>query len=420
MSGGPTKAGAAAPAADNRAARYITLHYFVTNMGLFGLLSTLAVSLTAAHFNGAQTGFLILVFTIANKVAKVPLAHWLDRISAPTSVLIGCFTAAAGFVCLQLADGIVLTALALALAGLGVSVNALASKQLAADASDRMASRARLFSLINIAVNTASAAAAPVALFFVDHHHHGYVLTGVSAVYCVAGVTTFLNYSRMRLEVRVRVAGSSLRSYLTILGLPGMRSFMLINILGWLCYGQLFNSLALHVSSTLDSPDRLGYLYTLNALLIVAGQLGVTRLAESWTKGRQDLTAVAAYTTFALAFASIWLVPGYLGAVVGVVVFTVAEMLFVPTMDVLFLKLLGQESRSIGYGLFSMGNAAGEALGGGVGVACYRWLSDDGHAAAFWLIAAALALSSAALTYRLRAAGGDPSPLPSDEQQVAA
>src|SRR5438270_9417435 len=102
-----------------KAARYITLHYFVTNMGLFGLLSTLAVSLTAAKFNAAQTGFLILVFTIANKVAKVPLAQWLDKISAASSVLLGCLTAAAGFVGLRIADGLVATALTLALAGLG-------------------------------------------------------------------------------------------------------------------------------------------------------------------------------------------------------------------------------------------------------------------------------------------------------------
>jgi MFS transporter, DHA1 family, multidrug resistance protein len=386
-----------------KAARYITLHYFLTNTGLFGLLSTLAVSLTAEHFTGAETGLLILVFTIANKTAKVPLARWLDRVPAPSSVLLGCLTAACGFGCLQVARGTVLTACSLALAGLGVSVNALASKQLAAAASDGMASRARLFSLINIAVNVASAVAAPVALFFVDRHHHGWVLTGVAAVYCAAGTTTYLNYSRTGLERQAGAGVSSLRSYLTILRLPGMRAFMLVNMLGWLCYGQLFNALALHVSSTLHAQGRLGFLYTLNALLIVGAQLGVTRLAESWSKGRQDAVAVASYTTFALAFAVVCLVPGYPGAVAGVVVFTVAEMLFVPTMDVLLLKLLGQESRAIGYGIFSIGNAVGEGIGGGLGVAVYRWTaSGGGHPGAFWLGAAVLGLLAALLAWRLR------------------
>jgi len=386
----------------SRAARYITLHYFVTNMGLFGLLSTLAVSLTAAGFDAAQTGFLILVFTITNKVAKVPLARWLDRISAASSVLAGCLAAAAGFMFLRIAGGLALTAAALALAGLGISVNSLASKQLAADASDRAESRARLFSLINIAVNIASAAAAPVALFFVNRHHDNYVLTAVAAIYCIAGVTTFLNYSRMRPALRPRAAGAPLRGYRTVLALPGMRSFLLINFFGWLCYGQLFNSLAIYVSSTLKSPGRLGWLYTLNALLIVAAQLSVTRLAGRWTKDRPAIAAVAAYTTFTLSFITIYLVPGYPGAVAAVVVFTLAEMMFVPTMDVLLLRLLGQESRAIGYGMFSIGNAMGEAVGGGVGVAVYRWLSGSGYGREFWLITAALALASAVVTHKLR------------------
>ncbi|WP_220140170.1 MFS transporter [Kitasatospora acidiphila] len=384
-----------------RTAHYITLHYLLTNMGLFGLLSTLAVSLTAAGFNGAQTGLLILVFTIANKTAKVPLARWLDRIPAASSVLLGCFTAAVGFAVLRAVGGLLPTAAALALAGLGVSVNALASKQLAADASDRSGNRAKLFSVINIAVNTASAVASPVALLFVDRHQHGDVLTGVAVLYCVAGLVTYLNYSRS--GSRVRAVDSSLRDYLTILRLPGMRSFMLINLLGWCCYGQLFNALALHVSSTLKAPDRLGLLYTLNALLIVVAQLGVTRLTASLTGGRHVVTAITAYLAFALAFASIFLVPGYAGAVVGVVLFTMAEMMFVPTMDVLLLGLLGGQSRAIGYGMFSIGNAIGEGLGGAVGVATYRWLAGRGDGPVFWLCAAGLALVSAVLTHRLRA-----------------
>ncbi|MEX0168482.1 MFS transporter [Streptomyces sp. LMG1-1-1.1] len=396
----PTPADAATAARSST--RSITLHYFMTNMGLFGLLSTLAVSLTAAGFSGGQTGFLILVFTIANKVSKVPLARWLDRISAALSVLLGCLTAAVGFTGLRIAGGLTATAVTLALAGLGVSVNALASKQLAAEASDRSGDRARLFSLINIAVNVASALAAPVALFFVQRHQHDLVLSGVSAVYCLAGLTTFLNYRRLRMDGRVRAPDSSLRGYLDILALPGMRSFMLINLLGWCCYGQLFNALALHVSSDTKATDRLGWLYTLNALLIVVAQLGVTRLTEKLSKGRQTITTVAAYTTFALAFTTVYLIPGFAGAVVGVVLFTVGEMMFVPTMDVLLLRLLGDRSRALGYGVFSIGNALGEAVGGGLGVAVYRWLGDDGRGADFWLFAAGLALLSALLTQRLR------------------
>jgi DHA1 family multidrug resistance protein-like MFS transporter len=394
-----------------RTAQNITLHYFLTNMGLFGLLSTLVVALTAARYSPTQTGVLVLVFTIANKVAKVPLARWLNRVPPPSSVLLGCLIAAAGFTGLQLVNGMGLTATALASAGLGVSINALASKQLAAEASDRTHSRARLFSLINVAVNLASAAAAPIALFFVNRHHHDYVLTAVSVVYCVAGVTTFLNYARMRLPAPA-TAGTPLSGYRAVLALPGMRSFLLVNFFGWLCYGQLFNALAVYVSAVLRAPDRLGWLYTLNALLIVATQLGVTRLAEWGSGGRPAVVAVAAYTMFGASFASILLVAGYPGAVLAVVLFTLAEMLFVPTMDVLLLGLLGQGSRAIGYAMFSIANALGEGVGGGVGVAVYRSASESGHGSWFWLAASAAAMVFALVTHRRREAITPARPVP--------
>lgn len=388
----------------NRPARNITLHYFMTNMGLFGLLSTLAVSLTAAHFSAAQTGSLVLVFTMTNKMGKIPLARWLDKLPPATAVLVGCLAAATGFVALRSLSGIALTAAALAVAGLGVSVNGLASKQLAADASDQAGSRARLFSMVNIAVNIASATAAPVALFFVNRHHHDYVMTGVAIIYCTAGVTTYLNYSSLRRTLGDRAPQDRLNSYRAVLRLPGMRSYLLINFLGWLCYGQLFNALAIYVASTLKAAGSLGWLYTLNALLIVAAQLAVTRLMGRWGRERQAVIAVVAYATFAISFLAIYLISGYLGAVTGVIVFTLAEMMFVPTMDVFLLGLLGHHSRAVGYGIFSIGNALGEGVGGGVGVAVYRWLASSGDGSDFWLVTTMIAATAAILTYGLRAA----------------
>lgn len=389
----------------NRAARNITLHYLMTNLGLFGLMSTLAVSLTAAGFSAAQTGFLVLIFTITNKTGKIPLARGLDKVPPAAAVLTGCLAAAMGFAALQGVSGMALTAAALVLAGLGISINALASKQLAADASDQVGNRARLFSLVNIAVNIASATAAPVALFFVNRHHYDYVMTGVAVMYCVAGVTTYLNYSGLRHKHGDQGEPAQRSSYRTVLGLPGMRPFLVINFLGWLCYGQLFNALAIYVSSTLKDEGELGWLYTLNALLIVAAQLAVTRQLGRRNSERPAATAVTAYTTFALSFLVIYLVAGYPGAVLGVIVFTFAEMLFVPTMDVFLLGLLGSHSRAVGYGLFSIADALGEGLGGGAGVAVYRWLADSGHGNDFWLITAAVAATAAGLTYMLRGGG---------------
>ncbi|WP_346827487.1 MFS transporter [Serratia inhibens] len=376
---------------EQRGVRYIVSHYLMTYLGYYGLLSTLVVTLNAANFDAAEIAILVMVFTLTNKIAKMPLAYWLDRIPAATSVLLGCLMAAVGFLMLAFSQSMISTAGSLVIAGTGISINALASKQVAAAVSDGLANRAHLFSKINIGINVAAAVAAPLALWLVAKQHGNYVLFAVAAIYCLAGSITFSSFSRIGAEKRSTTV-SSLSVYANMFKIPGLRSFLMINFFGWLLYGQLFNVLALYVSKTLEMPGKLGWLYTLNALLVVFLQLAVTRLTAHWQVEKPILTVISAYAIFSLAFISVYLAPGYLGAVVFVVIFTIAEMMFMPSMDVLLLSIIGQGSRAVGYSILSISTALGETLGGGIGVATYRWLADQGYNNIFWLILALLSL----------------------------
>lgn len=383
-----------------RATRYVVSHYLLTYLGYYGLLSTLVVALTAASFTAGQTAVLVMVFALTNKIASIPLAPWLDRIPAAYSVLLGCVLAGAAFVSLRFATGMPMTVVSLGLAGAGISINALASKQLAAAASDRIENRARLFSFISIGVNIAAAVAAPLALLFVERNQHGQVLLAVAAVYCLAGVATFWNRATVQTGSRTTRAWS-LGVYRAVLRRPGVPAFLLINMFYWFMYGQLFNVLAVYVSETLDAPGSLGWLYTLNALMVVVLQLVVTRLGDRWTNGGQLGAVLFSYVLFAVSFVAAYLVSGYLGAVVFVVLFTVAEMIFVPSGDVLIVRLIRRQNRAVGYSVFAISTALGEALGGAVGIVSYRWLTDHGHGAEFWLAAAGLAVVFSLITRRL-------------------
>jgi DHA1 family multidrug resistance protein-like MFS transporter len=384
-----------------QATRYITLHYLITNLGYFGVLSTLVVSLNAAGFQADRIAVLVVTFTITSKVAKIPLAPWLDRISAPSSVLLGCAVAGFGFVCLWLASGFGLTAGALCLAGVGISINNLASKQLGAAASDLTGQRSRLFSMINVGVNLASAVAAPLALFFANRAEDGVVLVGVGCCYLLAGLLTYVNFAKLNLD-RHTAPVSSWQAYTEVLRLRGMLPFLIVNYFGWFLYGQLFNVLALHVTKTLNAAQLLGWLYTLNALLIVGAQLTVSRAAGRMGGGRAAHTMLFGYLTWALAFLVAFGVPGRTGVIAFTIVFTLAEMLFVPSVDVLLLDLIGGRNRAVGYSILSISTALGEASGGGSGVATYRWLAERGAGRDFWLFAVVLALVAGASTFWLR------------------
>jgi hypothetical protein len=65
---------------------------------------------------------------------------------------------------------------------------------------------------------------------------------------------------------------------------------------------------------------------------------------------------------FAASFAAASLVPGFGGAVVFVILSTVSEMMFMPSGDVLIVGLIREQNRAVGYSIFAVSTALGEAL----------------------------------------------------------
>ncbi len=375
----------------------IMTHYLITNLGYFGLLSTLVVILNTNGFESTQIAILVMAFTLSAKTAKIPLAYWVDKHLATVSVLLGCLIAGCGFVGVSFSKTMNLTLFSLIIAGIGISINALASKQLAATVSDNFRNRVRLFSIINIGVNISSAIAAPLALYFVSYKYDIYIIRVVAMIYIIAGIVTYINFSKFQPK-DASPNTFSLAIYLNMLRIAKFRYFLLINFFGWILYGQLFNVLALYVSETLLLPKRLGWLYTLNALLVIFLQLWITRLTRRWQDEKTIFIIFLSYITFSIAFVLIYLINGYFGAIIFIVVFTLAEMMFVPNIDVLLLDIIGKENRAIGYSILSISTAIGEACGGGLGVVAYKYFIVHGYRNEFWLIVAFFAFCFALLT----------------------
>src|SRR5207237_801837 len=157
---------------------------------------------------------------------------------------------------------------ALLVAGLGIAINNITSKMLAAAASDRLDRRSSLFSLINVVVNLAASIAPLLALRAVQHELQQPALCIAGVLYLLSGIITVAKTPGAPHAIRER-SRSFFSAYMVLLRRSDFLHFMLINGMGWCMYGQLFNTFALHMSQTLHEAPRLGWLYTLNAILIV-------------------------------------------------------------------------------------------------------------------------------------------------------
>jgi MFS family permease len=373
----------------------ISVHYFLTSCAYFGLMSSLVVILQAGA-SAASVGAFVGLFLFASKIAKIPLAPLLDRFPPGVTAACGCMLASVAFLLLARAQSGMAIMATLFIAATGISINALSAKQLAAAAADQIGNRGKLFSLVNVVVNCSSALAAPVALFFVGQHQHQGVLNGVALVYLLAASLAYVNFNAPA-PSRVEQHGSPLGRYLEIFLLTGMPGFLLMNLFGWFLYGQLFNAFALYVSSALNIPVSLGALYSLNAVLVIVLQLPVTHWVQKAFKGTRYVHA-AAYLIFAVAFCIPPGMPGLAGAILFIVLFTAAEMLFMPNVDVRMLELVGDRSRAIAYGLLSLSSAAGEALGSASGISMYQLFAQGGYRHGYWIAMTVLAFVFTAVT----------------------
>jgi MFS family permease len=360
-------------------------HYFLVNLGYFAIVSTLVVALKASNASAPQIAIIAGLFTFSKTFAKIPVAPLIDRISPAKSVMLGCLLASAGFGGLQLLQNIYLIGLALIFAGLGISINSLACKQLAAAASDFALNRAKVFSIINVATNVAAGIASPVALIFVGMNHYTYVVTAVSLIYLVAGTLTWMILARS-IDKSISIARPNFVAYAKIAVIPGMPSVLAINLFGWFMYGQLYSVLALYVSNALHRPGELGFLYTVNAGMVVLFQIPTIALIERLTGGDTQKSTSYAFGVFTLSFALAYVIGGYIGALAFVIFFTVAEMIFMPSMDVLLLDLIGSANRAMGYGVLSISTAIGESTGNAFGVMLYRNMDALGQPRLVWVV----------------------------------
>lgn len=168
----------------------------------------------------------------------------------------------------------------------------------------------------------------------------------------------------------------------------------------WMAYSQWQAVISVYMRTLGYSLASYSVLWTINGLLIVAGQPLMAWLTRRWVRG---LTAqmVTGAALFALAFALVWQHPSYDGFVLGMVVLTLGEMLSFPALPAAAAQMALPGRLGLFQGFLGGAVSAGRMLGPLGGGALYDRLSPPGVLAAAAVACTAAAVAFAA--YRLAA-----------------
>ncbi|MFF0623811.1 MFS transporter [Streptomyces sp. NPDC004296] len=191
---------------------------------------------------------------------------------------------------------------------------------------------------------------------------------------------------------------------------PRVRTVSLLALVGSVMYGQFFSAFAIHTTHVTGSPTVRGAYYTANAVIIVAGQLLIKRLANR-ALGRWHapwIILCVGISVFGLSFLLLAL-PGASIALtfLAVGVFAVAEMVFSPMVSTAYAQLGDGRPMVEVFNFRQVGATLGESLGGFTGGALFTTLFQHRLGSAYWAGTALVGLTTAAATvafHRRRAA----------------
>lgn len=195
----------------------------------------------------------------------------------------------------------------------------------------------------------------------------GYMFAHLSFTYLIGTsiITGLLSLILVLATLRESFAGNKDKA-----GLRGLFSvkdnalftYLLLNMLVFIVYVQIVNSYSVFTVNRLGfTTTQYGLLLTINAIILVVFQHPVTRLVDIRLGDKNAL--IWGSLIFGAGYLSLSWIMSYGWSVVAIVVLTIAELLFIPSMTSIVGKLAEPEQRGRYMGLLGTGTGFGIAIG---------------------------------------------------------
>ncbi|MDH6226004.1 MULTISPECIES: MFS transporter [Streptomyces] len=395
------------PGAPLRAPRHMRsalfLDHLFGSLGLFTVFPVLGL-LLAARTPGTGSGWVgagLFCYTASAGLSALVLNRWLHRVGYRTGMVGGVLLSAVAFGSLPYPSAPWALCALLILAGTGVSVHYTVSRVLIAEAVSDDIGRHKIFSLFQIAVNAGAMLGPFIANALYREGDPRLLMAVIALCYLLAGGVLTPGVPRGHRPPATSGSWPLSRSMLReVVRTSAVWRLVVVGTVGTFAYAQFYSAFALYVGRDFDSGAMRSALLAVPALSIVLLQTLVTAgVGRLMAAGRTPLNLLGhANLLFAAAMLLLgsWL-PAAVGAVLAVVVFALAEMVWAPMMSTAFASLRTGSSLEVMH-LRQVCRTTGDALGSLAGGSLFLLLHDAGRGGLYW---AALGLLTLAATVPL-------------------
>lgn len=370
-------------------AQAMLIGILIMTVGQFMIIPLLALYLQVSLGESpARIGVVLTVVVVTAQGLPVITGMLSDRWGPRALLLIGIACRSLGFVGFALGHGFPLFVVSALLVGVGGAAFTPAAKAVLAQTSGPM--RVEAFALRSAAVN-AGAAVGPLigGLFFTHFQLVFGVAVALQAAYLVVLLVAVRSQPQPAAQ-RPRLGGI----FVAMVGDRALLGLTVASIGFWFLYTQFNFTFSLYSRDAFGLTGQVGLLFAANAVIVLALQyVLIARLSRRL--GGWGLCVTGA-TVLATGFGCLAVLPSVGALVLFTVLFSLGELLIVPTLDTLASDISPMVTVGSYLGFVSIGWALGGVAGNLLGGALYAIARSAGSFPQFWGVNVAVGLVTAA------------------------
>lgn len=238
--------------------------------------------------------------------------------------------------------------------------------------------RLQAFALLNIAVNVGASIGPFLGGWLLDWNSFGIIIAAIVCYVLAGGVSLLLP----RITIEDAEKGINIVQFV-----KNSRSdphffifirFIAFSGLFWFLYTQLFTTFPVVVSQHF-SGKTIGLFFTVNAMTIIVLQGFYPKIQPKW---KMEYWYALALMLITASYFLLWISHHFWIIFVSVILFSMAEIIWVPTIDHQIVEKKGMLSSSWAFGISGVLWGMWESIGGFVGLNLYQYV---GHQTFFYL-----------------------------------
>lgn len=339
----------------------------LSNLGLFSVLALLPLYfLNYLALSNGEASFLLFFSALSLKLARLIFYPFFYRLSARQVLMISFSLCSSGYILMGLTFSPWIIGISLYLIGMGYGASSILVKVIITTLSHSSNHQQNFlnFSKLGAVINFGAAIGPLIGNVIFIHYKQCYICFFAATIFALATSIAFLFPSNFTLqETKI----SPIEAIIVQLKLKNMRGLILLTISGGFLYAQFFTSLSIFVGKGLTHPDKIGLLFFINAIIVTVGSISLSQLAMTFFKAEVKIICFS-FGLFFTGFIVLLFFQTLVGAYVAMVIWTIAEIFLLSSLNTLAAFYCPPEYKTIGFIINALALGVGESLGNLVGM----------------------------------------------------